>query len=154
MPKKNFWEEKTLEEMTTEEWESLCDRCGKCCLNKIHYEGNKHVHYTNVVCKLFDSKKCSCLNYASRKKFIKDCIKLTPEKVREKDYLPSTCAYRLVLKKKPLEPWHHLISGSYDTVLKQKDSVLGKVINEIHVDDRNLDEHVIKWIKPDSLTGD
>jgi len=148
---KKFWEEKTLEEMTEEEWESLCDRCGKCCLNKIHYEGNKHVIYTNVACKLFDPKKCSCSDYANRKAQVKDCIKLTPAKVRTNADLPSTCAYRLVHQKKPLYPWHHLVSGSPEDVLKQKDSIKEKVLSERNIKDADLDRHVIDWVKPDSL---
>ena len=147
-----FWEEKSLDEMTKEEWESLCDRCGKCCLNKIQYEGNKHVIYTNVTCKLFDLKKCSCANYKNRKALVKDCIQLTPEEVKNNADLPSTCAYRLIHNRKPLKPWHHLISGSYDTVFKQESSILkNKITDETNVSDDDLDRHIVRWVEPDSL---
>lgn len=149
MAKERFWETKTLEEMSQEEWESLCDRCGKCCLNKIHYEGNRHVIYTNVACKLFDPLTCKCSNYPNRKKFVEDCIKLTPEEVKKNSDLPSTCAYRLVLKKKPLPAWHHLVSGSEQEVLKQEDSLKGKIASERDIKDEDLDRHIIRWVKPD-----
>ncbi|GIT63912.1 MAG: hypothetical protein Ct9H300mP22_3120 [Gammaproteobacteria bacterium] len=32
--RKKFWE-LPLEELTAEEWELLCDGCGRCCLKKI-----------------------------------------------------------------------------------------------------------------------
>ena len=144
-----FWKEKSLEKMTKDEWESLCDRCGKCCLNKIHYYGNRNVIYTNVACKLFDLKECSCSNYKNRKKIVNDCIQLTPEEVRKNSDLPSTCAYRLVAQKKPLPDSHHLISGSYETILEEKNSIKSRIISETEVLDSDLDKHIIRWIKPD-----
>ena len=149
--KKPYWETKTLEQMTPKEWEDLCDRCGKCCLNKIDYEGNQHVIYTNVSCRLFDAATCACSNYSKRKHLVNDCIKLTPDMVKKNNDLPKTCAYRLIYNKQPLKSWHHLISGSKDTVYQQTDTIKNKVINEIKVDDEDLDRHTIKWIKPDSM---
>ena len=32
--RKNFWKTIPLNDFSHEEWELLCDGCGKCCLNK------------------------------------------------------------------------------------------------------------------------
>ena len=55
-----FWKRKSLSDMTVKEWESLCDRCGRCCLNKIEDEDSGRFYYTNVACSLLDSHNGSC----------------------------------------------------------------------------------------------
>lgn len=118
-PKSNdkpFWQNKNLFEMTAKEWESLCDGCGLCCLSKVEDEDTGEVFVTNVHCKLYDPKSCSCRNYVKRKRHVPDCVVLTPKKVLQLDWLPRTCAYRLIAEGKPLYSWHPLVSGSKDSV--------------------------------------
>ena len=79
-----FWRRKSLEEMTDSEWESLCDGCGRCCLNKLEEEGTDRTFYTNVGCRLLDGETCRCRDYANRLEQVDDCVRLTPEKPRKR----------------------------------------------------------------------
>ena len=88
-----FWKRKTLEQMTAREWESLCDGCGRCCLNKLEEDGTGKIFFTDVACKLLDHDTCRCKDYRNRLKKVPDCVGLTPAEVRELDWLPPTCAY-------------------------------------------------------------
>ena len=72
-----FWKTKSLEEMTSAEWESLCDGCGKCCLVKLEDEETNDLYVTRLHCKLFDTKTCQCSDYENRKKYVPICVKLT-----------------------------------------------------------------------------
>ena len=47
-----FWKTKTLEEMSEAEWESLCDGCGRCCLEKLEDEDTGDIYFTHISCKL------------------------------------------------------------------------------------------------------
>ena len=93
---KKFWETKTLVDMTESEWESLCDKCGKCCVIKLEDYDNKEIHYTNVSCKLLCEKTASCLDYNNRKSLVKDCIILSVENLKDLKWMPDTCAYKLL----------------------------------------------------------
>src|SRR5262245_5363391 len=106
----HFWKTKTLETMTGAEWESLCDGCGKCCLSKLEDEDSGEIHWTTVGCKLLDPATCQCGDYANRKSLVPDCVQLTPETVRTINWLPTTCAYRLLAEGHELYWWHHLVS--------------------------------------------
>ena len=140
-----FWQTKTLEEMTREEWEALCDGCGKCCLHKIEDEASSQVYYTYVACRLLDITTCRCRDYEHRSELVKDCVPLTIEMVHTIQWLPSSCAYRRLAEGRKLSLWHPLVSGDPMTVRDAGVSVCGRVIPEGHVNLAKLEEMVVDW---------
>lgn len=142
----NFWEEKSLSEMTKEEWESLCDGCGRCCLNKLEDEDSGEIYFTNVACKLLDTEQCCCSDYENRMNSMPECMILSFDNHTALDVMPSTCAYRLLQQGKPLPEWHPLITGNKESVIDAGMSVTGKVISEEHIHYEQLPEHLINWI--------
>jgi uncharacterized cysteine cluster protein YcgN (CxxCxxCC family) len=140
-----FWQVKQLHEMTLQEWESLCDGCGRCCLVKLEDEDTGIIYTTDVSCRLLDCSTCRCTDYANRHQLVDDCIKLDPDNVDELGWLPATCAYRLVWEGKPLEDWHPLVSGSSETVHEAGISVRGRVTNETEVEIDDLPDRIVDW---------
>lgn len=137
----NFWEKKNLQELNKHEWESLCDRCGKCCLIKLEDIDTGEIELTNISCKLLCTKTCKCLKYKSRKKVVEDCIKLTYHNLIDLKWMPKTCSYVLISQGKKLPSWHHLISGDYNSVHTSGNSVLGKTVKENK--NLNLEDHIV-----------
>jgi len=142
----NFWETKKLSEMTTDEWESLCDGCGRCCLNKLEDEDSDEIYYTNVSCKLLDLEKCCCTDYENRKNSMPDCIILSVDNKAALEVMPSTCAYRLLDAGKPLPDWHPLISGKQESVVEAGMSIIGKAVSEEYIHYSQFPEHLINWV--------
>ena len=142
-PEVPFWRRKKLTEMSQEEWESLCDGCGKCCLNKLEWIDTGEVEYTDVACRLLDLETCRCQNYVDRTKHVPDCLVLSPIAVDTLSWLPSTCAYRLVAEGHDLHWWHPLVSGSTETVHLAGISVRNKAISED--DPHDLDARIVTW---------
>lgn len=96
MSEQPFWQQKTLDEMSDAEWESLCDGCGQCCLHKLMDEDTDEIYFTNVACRQLNIKTCQCRNYERRFEYEPDCIKLTRDNLPTFEWLPPTCAYRLL----------------------------------------------------------
>jgi len=145
MPKsKRFWETTALNDMSREQWESLCDGCGKCCLHKIENIDTGQVYVCNVACKLLNLDTCRCSDYAHRQQRVPDCTVLSPARVDEFKWLPSTCAYRLIAEHQPLPDWHPLISGDTNSVHAAGISVRGRVISESDADD--ITAHITDWV--------
>ena len=143
--KPRFWETKPMEDLSKQEWEALCDGCGKCCLNKLEDEETGDVVLTRVACRLFDDATCLCSNYAIRKQFVPECISLTARTLdRHMYWLPETCAYKLLHQGKPLYDWHPLISGDPDTVHGAGVSMRGCTVSEVVVDEDDWENHLIE----------
>ena len=123
----NFWDVKQLEDLSQTEWESLCDGCGKCCAIKIRDDETGDVFYTDIACRLLDRETIRCTDYTNRKQRVPNCVTLSPQFVRECDWLPDTCAYSKLARGETLEWWHPLVSGSADTVHSAGISARGKV---------------------------
>jgi len=140
-----FWQRKTLDQMTKAEWESLCDGCARCCLNKLENETTGEIQYTDVACRLLDTEKCRYVSYDDRKRYVPDCKILTPKNIKRLSWLPSTCAYRLIDEGKDLFWWHPLVSGDPETVHQAAVSVRGRVVSERDTDD--LENRIVGWPK-------
>ena len=141
-----FWRTKTLDEMSAAEWESLCDGCGRCCLVKLEDEDDGTIHFTDIGCKLLDGRTCRCLDYPRRHKRVPDCVRLTAAKIRELNWMPVTCAYRLVSEGRDLYDWHPLVSGSPESVHEAGVSVRDRVFaSETDLAPDCWPERIVKW---------
>lgn len=109
--KETFWKTKKLSEMNQDEWEALCDGCGHCCLVHLENDETGEIYKTSVSCRLLDIETCRCRDYENRIKQVPSCLKLTPDNIDEIDWLPETCAYKLVSKGKDLPDWHPLVDN-------------------------------------------
>ena len=139
-----FWRRKKLSQMSTEEWESLCDGCTKCCLYRLEDEETRAVYFTNVHCRMLDTETGRCLDYANRSVRVPDCVTITPSVLKDPYWLPSTCAYRRVAEGRPLPAWHPLITGDRRSVASAGQRVCGRTICEDQAGP--LEEHLVDWI--------
>lgn len=142
-----FWTRYALAELNHAEWEALCDGCGKCCLIKLEDEDTQEIAYTKVACKLLDCRTGHCSNYTARKEFVPDCIQLTPEKLAQIRWLPSSCAYRRLAEGKSLPSWHYLISGSRESIFSARKSAAGRCISESEVHEDEIEDYIVRWVR-------
>lgn len=141
--KPDFWKTKPLSQLSKDEWELLCDGCGKCCLNKLAIRDK--VSFTNVRCRFLDPESCLCQIYEHRFKKVSDCRDINLNTVlTEPEILPKTCAYRLLSEGKDLPSWHPLITGDANSVHLAGQSLRGRpLISETEVKD--YENHLVDW---------
>lgn len=149
-----FWKMKTLAEMSPQEWETLCDGCGKCCLIKLVDEDTEQRFDTDIHCKLLDGSTCRCSDYANRKARVPDCVVLTPESIPELDWIPKTCAYRLLSEGRDLPDWHPLVTGDPASTHHAGYSVRGLTVCETSLPQSRYHEHLAEWPGEGESEGD
>ena len=140
-----YWETIPLSDMTPEEWEGLCDGCGKCCLNKLEDIDTGELLFTRVACRLFDDSTCRCANYTERKRLVPECVVLTPDTLDEIAYwMPESCAYRRLYQGKGLPDWHPLVTGDAASTHRAGMSVLGQTVPEHAIDIEDWEDYPLE----------
>jgi len=142
-----FWKRKKLEEMTSQEWESLCDGCAQCCLLKFEDVDTGDLATTNIACVMLDCESCRCTDYPNRSLRVPDCVSLTPENIADIDWMPQTCAYRLLKEGRDLYDWHPLVSGTQESV-----HLAGMSVREVAIPEEEMvfddpEDYITGWIR-------
>lgn len=141
-----WWLDKPLNTFSTQEWESLCDGCARCCLYKLEDIDTEELFYTDVACRYLDMKQCRCTDYPNRHANMPTCVILTPEKVEQINWMPMTCAYRLLSEGKDLSWWHPLVTGKKDSVQKAGITINQFAVLENDENINHLEDHVQEWL--------
>ncbi len=143
-----FWEKYALSELTSAEWEAVCDGCGKCCLIKLEDPDTAQVEYTNVACKLFDEATCRCADYDIRKSIVPSCVVLSPDTIEAASYwLPNSCGYKLLHQGYELPLWHPLLTGSPEAMHEAGASMINRTVPEYEVDEEDLEDYVVEGLQ-------
>lgn len=142
-----FWLTKSLDRMSDDEWESLCDGCGKCCLHKIEDEDTDELLYTRIACRQLDLSCARCGDYPGRFKAVPECLNVRQLPAEQYHWLPVSCAYRLLSEGQSLPDWHPLISADPQSVIDADISIIRWAVSETEVRDEEWFDHVLDGIE-------
>lgn len=141
-----FWKTKKLDELSREQWESLCDGCARCCLVKLEDEDTGENHYTDLACFLLDQGTCRCKDYANRSIRVPTCVAVTVKTLPDiVNWMPTTCAYRLLWEGEELRWWHPLVSGEKNSVHLAGISIKGRTISETDISEADQQDRIVDW---------
>ena len=160
MLQENFWQQKSLSAMTQQEWEAICDGCGKCCLNSFidsdeeddefsptdTLREGEEIIFTNIACQYLDSSACMCTDYANRQQLVPSCVKLTKDNLKDIFFMPQSCSYRRLHEGRGLASWHPLNHhGDKRAMHEAGISVKDKVVKDNEVNLDNFQDYIATW---------
>ena len=119
---------KNLNKIDLQEWEDICQHCGRCCLLKLQDDETDEIYYTNVICRYYDIEKNICTIYDKRCELVPECLKLTPQNVDKLPWMPKVCAYR------------RLFDDNYQQ--QNLKPLRGRVVSETMVTEEELEDHI------------
>ncbi len=158
--KSEFWRHKSLNEMSKQEWEAVCDGCARCCLHKFiddesleedfqstdHIGDSETLIYTNIACYLLNDKSCACSQYEKRTELVPDCVTLTKENLEDIFFMPPSCSYRRLSEGKGLAHWHPLLNNGKKSKMHTLGvTVRNKTVNEHDVDLNSFEDYIVTW---------
>lgn len=79
-----------MKKVASAEWEARCRRCGRCCYEKVEFDGE--VFYTDTPCENLDPVTRLCAVYPARSRLRPGCVSLTP-RIIARGVLPADCPY-------------------------------------------------------------
>ncbi|KJY95660.1 YcgN family cysteine cluster protein [Pseudoalteromonas ruthenica] len=160
-----FWQTKSLAQMSDQEWEAICDGCGKCCLNTFidsdeeqqedfaattELRPGEQLIYTNIVCQYLDNKTCNCTEYANRQRLVPSCVKLTKDNIDDIFFMPNSCSYRRLQEGRGLASWHPLLNkGKKSKMHSAGISVRNKTVKDCDVELEYFEDHIAQWPQND-----
>ncbi len=142
-----FWTWKPLHKMNVNEWESLCDGCGYCCLHKLQNEEDDSIYITNIACELLDLDTCQCADYENRLTCVPMCQKITVENIASLSWLPDTCAYRCIAEGRSLPEWHPLVTHNKKSPIEAGVLINSFAISESYVHPEQWQDCIIKKVE-------
>ncbi|WP_010361946.1 YcgN family cysteine cluster protein [Pseudoalteromonas citrea] len=147
--------------MTQQQWESICDGCGKCCLHSFidsdeeddDFESTDFLRegeeliYTSLVCQYIDEETCGCTRYEQRQELVPSCVKLTKENLKDIFFMPQSCSYRRLYEGRGLASWHPLLNdGDKSKMHDMGISAKGRITKDNTVDiEEDFEHYVAQW---------